>query len=143
MKRSRTNRILELSAILALAVAVPGLGACAGTSAPMTGPADAGDVAEVQAPSTEVAYDDPSAAQTDEQISAALSARLDRDPDPDLHAIGVNTAEGVVTLTGNVSSPGARNVALSIAGDIAGVMSVNDDLVVGDDVVGDDEAGSK
>jgi osmotically-inducible protein OsmY len=78
----------------------------------------------------EVPDADPSTGQTDAEITEAVSIRLRDDPSVRLHALAVQTDEGVVTLRGNVDSVGERNVAVYLAGEAFGVLGVVPDLVI-------------
>ncbi|MEM9058729.1 MAG: BON domain-containing protein, partial [Pseudomonadota bacterium] len=66
----------------------------------------------------------------DGTITASVKARLVADKYVSGFAINVDTYQGVVTLTGDVSSYVARDQALRIAGAVNGVASVVDRIAV-------------
>ena len=66
----------------------------------------------------------------DAEISAAVRSKLGADGYTSGAAISVSTYEGRVTLRGVVASYGAREQAGRVAGSIAGVVRVNNELTV-------------
>jgi osmotically-inducible protein OsmY len=68
--------------------------------------------------------------QSDEEIAAAVRDALTLDPRVSRLGISVDVSEGVVTLTGAVSSARSRQIAREDAGNVVGVRRVYDLLVV-------------
>ena len=66
----------------------------------------------------------------DATITAQVNAGLAKDPDLSALKINVDTVNGTVTLTGPAPSTVARDRAETIAKAVAGVTSVNNQLVV-------------
>ena len=66
----------------------------------------------------------------DERIQDDVSERLAAEPQVGAAQIQVNVTDGEVTLTGTVDSPEARRRAEDIAGSVAGVASVLNNLRV-------------
>ncbi len=69
-------------------------------------------------------------ATADARITAAVKAKLVRDPDLSAWNISVNTTGGVVTLSGTVSSPDKIGKAMVVALDTDGVRQVISTLQV-------------
>jgi hyperosmotically inducible protein len=69
-------------------------------------------------------------AETDTGITTAVNARLAADDEVSTYNIDVETADGVVTLTGTVDDPRARERALELARNTDGVRDVVDRLTV-------------
>ena len=70
---------------------------------------------------------------TDAGITMRLQAKYFTDGDLDGSDIDVTTEEGVVTLSGRVTSEGQRQEAVSLARNTSGVRDVRDNLAVGAD----------
>lgn len=68
--------------------------------------------------------------QTDAGITTAVKSKLAADDNVSAFQVDVDTAEGVVTLTGNVGSQAARERAVMLARDTDGVRDVVDNLDV-------------
>ena len=68
---------------------------------------------------------------TDAGITAKVNAKMAADDSVKASEINVDTHNHVVTLNGTVSSPAAKERAVTIARNTAGVTKVVDDLVVG------------
>ena len=66
--------------------------------------------------------------QTDGGITTKVKAEFAQDDIVKAHEINVTTREGVVTLTGEVDSPAARERAVSLARATEGVTDVVDNL---------------
>ena len=66
----------------------------------------------------------------DSAITASIKADLIKDPGLSALNIDVNTVKGEVTLKGEVNSDAARQRAARIASAIAGVVKVNNSIVV-------------
>lgn len=66
----------------------------------------------------------------DDSISGQVRRALQADTELGRYTIGVGTASGVVTLSGTVGSYRARDRAVQIARDTAGVQRVENRLVV-------------
>jgi len=75
---------------------------------------------------------EPAVATSDSTISAKINGRYGADPVVDDFNIGVRTYKGTVTLTGTVGNFVARDQAGRIAKDTAGVVIVNNQIVVED-----------
>jgi hyperosmotically inducible periplasmic protein len=69
-------------------------------------------------------------AQTDAGITTAVKTKLAADDTVKAHQIDVDTANGVVTLTGTVDMPAAREKAVTIARGTDGVKDVVDHITV-------------
>ena len=69
-------------------------------------------------------------AETDPGITTAVKARLAADDTVKAYQIDVDTANSVVTLTGTVETPTAREMAVTIARQTDGVTNVVDLIVV-------------
>jgi hyperosmotically inducible protein len=69
-------------------------------------------------------------AETDTGITTAVKAKFAADDTVKAHQINVDTAEGVVTLSGTVDAPAARTQAVSIARQTDGVLDVVDNIVI-------------
>ncbi len=70
------------------------------------------------------------AAIDDAEITAKIKAAIFAEPGLKTLQIGVDTVAGVVTLTGSVDTTMNSDVAKSIAGAVAGVKEVKNQLVV-------------
>lgn len=70
------------------------------------------------------------AALDDLEITTRIKAAIFAEPGLKTLQISVNTDKGVVTLSGSVDTPADRELAKSLAGAVAGVKQVNDQLVV-------------
>jgi hyperosmotically inducible protein len=66
----------------------------------------------------------------DVTITASVSAGLAKDPDLSAIKINVDTSKGVVTLSGPAPSDTAKDRATTIAQNVKGVSSVNNQLMV-------------
>jgi osmotically-inducible protein OsmY len=66
----------------------------------------------------------------DARIMADISQRLTEDPDTDASRVKVASREGLVTLTGEVSTAAQRARAEQLAGAVAGVQLVENRLQV-------------
>jgi hyperosmotically inducible protein len=66
----------------------------------------------------------------DSTIAANVKAALVQDPSTRASNISVNTMHGVVELTGFVDTPDQRHEAARVAGNVAGVHSVDNELHV-------------
>ncbi len=71
-------------------------------------------------------------ASADSAISAKINGRYSADPDVSEFRIGVRTYKGTVTLSGTVANVLARDQAGRIANETAGVVIVNNQIVVED-----------
>jgi osmotically-inducible protein OsmY len=69
-------------------------------------------------------------APTDEMITQAVKEKLLQQPETSSETIGVDTHEGVVTLSGTVKSQQAKEQVIQIARGTAGVQRVDDKLSV-------------
>ena len=67
----------------------------------------------------------------DSQIAAQVQSRLAADPALQGQTISVGVSNGAVTLAGNVSGPGSRELAANDAAGVAGVRTVVNNLVTG------------
>jgi len=67
----------------------------------------------------------------DASITASVKTRLAENPDVKAHQIDVDTIDGKVTLTGEVTSSAMRSEAIRVAQRTEGVVSVRDNLTVG------------
>jgi osmotically-inducible protein OsmY len=70
------------------------------------------------------------AALDDAEITAKIKAAIFAEPGLKTLQISVDTVAGVVTLSGSVDTPGNSETAKSIAGAVAGVKEVKNQLVV-------------
>jgi osmotically-inducible protein OsmY len=68
--------------------------------------------------------------ETDIRVRDAVVRELDWDPDLDASAVGVETLNGIVTLTGYVDDDSARVAAERTARRVQGVRGVTDDIEV-------------
>ncbi len=101
------NRFIRITAALSLASAL-GLGACAQTkTSESTG-----------------AYVDDSA------ITTKVKTAILQDPTLKVMEIDVTTTKDVVQLTGSVDTPQMVARATTVAGQVSGVVSVQNDLIV-------------
>lgn len=66
----------------------------------------------------------------DSVITTEINAKIVKDPDLHYFKIDVDTREGNVTLTGNVSSEAAKERLVELAGKVNGVKHVEDNLTV-------------
>lgn len=85
----------------------------------------AGNAMERGAEQTAQAFDDA-------KITASVKAELIKDESLQATAINVDTAQGVVTLRGEVPSRTAKERAQTLAKQVTGVASVTNDLTVAD-----------
>jgi len=69
-------------------------------------------------------------AQTDAGVTTSVKAKFAQDDLVKAHEINVTTREGVVTLTGEVDSVAAKEQAVRLARETAGVNDVIDELRV-------------
>jgi osmotically-inducible protein OsmY len=69
-------------------------------------------------------------AMGDAGITTAVKTKLLADPDVSGLKIDVDTASGVVTLTGNVNTPAEKRRAIELAKETTGVSSVKDNLKI-------------
>lgn len=74
-----------------------------------------------------------------DELTIALSEKLERDERTGNSQIEVINEGGVITLTGNATSQDARAAAVEIASSEPGVLSVVNDIIVG----GGDEGGGQ
>lgn len=95
-------------------------------TAPTSGMLDKPDLGDRAAATADKA----GAAVTDAAITSAVKTKLLADPDVGGLKIDVDTAAGVVTLTGTVASRAEANQALTIARGTEGVKSAVDKLTV-------------
>lgn len=86
----------------------------------------AGDIADAARETADRVSDSVS----DATITASVQASILKDPDLSVLGIDVDTHDGIVALSGRVSSNDAKARAGQIAAGIAGVKSVTNDLVV-------------
>jgi hyperosmotically inducible protein len=70
------------------------------------------------------------AAIDDAEITAKIKAAIFAEPGLKTLQISVDTAKGVVTLSGSVDTPANSEMAKSLAGAVAGVKDVQNQLVV-------------
>lgn len=82
-------------------------------------------------PNTDAAAPASQNPSNDAAITSSVNAALARDPDLVAQRIEVDTVDGKVALRGNVANPQARERATQIAKSVAGVRSVDNQLVVG------------
>jgi osmotically-inducible protein OsmY len=73
---------------------------------------------------------DTRAAPTDNELSQAVEAMLNREPEADADAVDVTVAKGVVTLQGEVENAKAKRAAVKRAAMVSGVRKVRDGLIV-------------
>lgn len=69
----------------------------------------------------------------DAAISGTIKTKLIDNESLDADAINVDTAGGVVTLTGMVPSTDAKALATKVAAEVSGVVSVDNRLTIGDE----------
>src|SRR5271167_3149498 len=69
-------------------------------------------------------------ARNDAQVAADVQSRINHDSRVGGREIGVQSADGVVTLNGNVDSESARVSAASDAANVPGVRTVVNNLIV-------------
>src|SRR5687767_2812148 len=69
-------------------------------------------------------------AQTDAGITTNVKSKLAADDTVKAYQIDVDTANGVVTLSGTVENAAAKEMAVAIARQTDGVTSVNDRITV-------------
>jgi len=81
-------------------------------------------------------------ARSDAEISIAVQAKYYTDDIARGRPIDVSTNSGVVTLRGTVENEAAREHAVNLARDVAGVTQVNDELLVAGDGTADAPATS-
>lgn len=67
----------------------------------------------------------------DATITSNINVRMMNDPRIDSFAIGVDTRNGIVTLTGTVPDAKMAAAAVEVAGSVAGVRKVVSELRVG------------
>jgi hyperosmotically inducible protein len=72
----------------------------------------------------------PGCAETDAGITTKVKAKFAADDVVKAHEIQVDTEQGVVTLTGNIDDPAAKEQALSLARRTEGVVEVRDMISV-------------
>ena len=72
----------------------------------------------------------PEVIASDSAITTKIKSKYAVDSVVSVFGIGVRTYEGVVTLSGTVSSDVARDVAVTLAKDTGGVKSVANQIVV-------------
>ena len=140
-----THRVASILAVSALAL---GLSACGKTEDPTVGQRldSAAEKTEQAATDTrnqaesamqsaenkiEQGANTAKAAMDDAAITAQVSASLAKDPDLSALKIDVDTVDGKVTLNGPAPTTVARDRAETLAKAVAGVTSVNNQLVVG------------
>jgi osmotically-inducible protein OsmY len=87
-------------------------------------------VRESAAAATPTEPDPQRVALTDPAVTASVKGKLLADPQVGGLKIDVDTRDGMVTLTGTVSSQAEKDEALRIARDTAGVRNVEDRLTV-------------
>ena len=68
--------------------------------------------------------------QTDPGVTTAVKSKLAADDTVKAYQINVDTAEGVVTLSGTVETPAAKNQAVLLARETNGVRDVVDHITV-------------
>ena len=66
----------------------------------------------------------------DAQIIGEVATKIQADPNVQVKTIGIQSTDGVVTLTGQVGSDSERAAAATDAGQIAGVKTVVNNLTV-------------
>ena len=66
----------------------------------------------------------------DAEITAKVKASIFAEPGLKTLQIGVDTVKGVVTLTGSVNSQASSDMAKSLAGAVAGVKEVSNQLMI-------------
>lgn len=76
------------------------------------------------------AADKAGAKVEDATITAKVKAELARDPNLSAMSINVDTAQGLVSLSGKVPDNASREHASRVAATVQGVVSVNNNLVV-------------
>lgn len=69
-------------------------------------------------------------AMEDTEITAKVKAAIFAEPGLKTLQISVDTVKGIVTLSGSVNSPASSNAAQALAGAVAGVKEVNNQLAV-------------
>ena len=67
---------------------------------------------------------------SDATITAKVKSKFVADDQLKAHEINVDTKNGVVTLRGSVADPNAKDRATTVAREVEGVTSVNNELVV-------------
>jgi len=77
-----------------------------------------------------IAFSAVACSQTDSGVTTKVKAKFAQDDLVKAHEINVTTREGVVTLTGEVDTPRAREQAVRLARETEGVTNVVDDLRV-------------
>lgn len=70
------------------------------------------------------------AQRTDEQLKGVIEAVVTDDPWLDASGIQVSVQQGIVTLTGTVSSRGAKRRAEALADQVGGVRDVRNTLAI-------------
>ena len=140
-----THRVASILAVSALAL---GLSACGKTEDPTVGQRLDSVVEKTEQAATDTRNQAESAMQSaenkieqgantakaamdDAAITAQVSASLAKDPDLSALKIDVDTVDGKVTLNGPAPTTVARDRAETLAKAVAGVTSVNNQLVVG------------
>ena len=140
-----THRVASILAVSALAL---GLSACGKTEDPTVGQRLDSAVEKIEQAATDTRNQAESAMQSaenkieqgantakaamdDAAITAQVSASLAKDPDLSALKIDVDTVDGKVTLNGPAPTTVARDRAETLAKAVAGVTSVNNQLVVG------------
>ena len=140
-----THRVASILAVSALAL---GLSACGKTEDPTVGQRLDSAVEKTEQAATDTRNQAESAMQSaenkieqgantakaamdDAAITARVSASLAKDPDLSALKIDVDTVDGKVTLNGPAPTTVARDRAETLAKAVAGVTSVNNQLVVG------------
>lgn len=139
------HRVASILAVSALAL---GLSACGKTEDPTVGQRLDSAVEKTEQAATDTRNQAESAMQSaenkieqgantakaamdDAAITAQVSASLAKDPDLSALKIDVDTVDGKVTLNGPAPTTVARDRAETLAKAVAGVTSVNNQLVVG------------
>ena len=139
-----THRVASILAVSALAL---GLSACGKTEDPTVGQRLDSAVEKTEQAATDTRNQAESAMQSaenkieqgantakaamdDAAITAQVSASLAKDPDLSALKIDVDTVDGKVTLNGPAPTTVARDRAETLAKAVAGVTSVNNQLVV-------------
>ena len=72
----------------------------------------------------------PAAQRTDDQIKAVIEAALTDDPWLDASGVQVSVQQGIVTLTGTVSSREGKRRAEALADRVGGVRDVHNTLTI-------------
>jgi osmotically-inducible protein OsmY len=72
----------------------------------------------------------PAAQRTDDQITAVIEAALTDDPWLDASGVQVSVQQGIVTLTGTVSSREGKRRAEALADRVGGVRDVHNTLTI-------------